>query len=430
LSAEERRRQEEERRRRREEEQRKKKRNAVNSKLQQFKDHVDSQIASFGDALKTAELYAERNESGKAYVQRIEGFRKHTHALCTSLKTAPESASMTNLVSLEDRISEAKREIDHSTIELGRSLVTLDTELKRDIEAGIRSGFYLDPGIPAVVVILEPEPEAMPVVDDLLAFLLDDDMGEMHEEVSRLLRAYGEINDQDYAHNYTALKLVPLVKKCGVFRKQKLRYLELLDDYHIWCSMCGRKPSPFQFSKQTITQLEAEIKSLEREYVQAEEQAYIIQVVNEVMSEMGAPLLGYRAGQNMHLYNELFSFEDGTVVNVTYNSEGSVVFEMAGAGEDDHMPDAAEVALLCRHMEYFCSKRFPDFVKRLAERGVHYVERHQYPPEAEYAQIININDYELTGITELVTIEQVLQADKRPSDRRGQKLKEQVMGDG
>ena len=79
--------------------------------------------------------------------------------------------------------------------------------------------------------------------------------------------------------------------------------------------------------------------------------------------------------------------------------------EPAGIDTTDRQPTDAESNLLCTEMENFCVA-FSEFEKRLAEKGV--ISKHisLLPPTSEYAQIININDYEIqktTNFSELRT---------------------------
>ena len=47
-------------------------------------------------------------------------------------------------------------------------------------------------------------------------------------------------------------------------------------------------------------------------------------------------------------------------------------------------------------MRSFCGK-FREFERRLADRGVTAEHISLLPPEAEYAQVINISDYDMTA---------------------------------
>lgn len=79
---------------------------------------------------------------------------------------------------------------------------------------------------------------------------------------------------------------------------------------------------------------------------------------------------------------------------------GQIVMELCGLDEVDRTPEFAESEQLCRDMENFCED-FSEIERRLAEKGVVLRSRIQkLPPNVEYAQILNVNDYELSGAVE------------------------------
>ena len=78
--------------------------------------------------------------------------------------------------------------------------------------------------------------------------------------------------------------------------------------------------------------------------------------------------------------------------------------ELGGLDEADRIPDAHESAVLCQSMEDFCVT-FESFENRLARKGVVLKERIALqPPSEEYAQIINVNDYQLTGEANMLDV--------------------------
>ena len=71
--------------------------------------------------------------------------------------------------------------------------------------------------------------------------------------------------------------------------------------------------------------------------------------------------------------------------------------EVGGLSHGDRLPDANEAQQLTEDMDAFCCE-FKVFEAKLKEKGVLVGERIQLlPPSFEYAQIINVDDYELRG---------------------------------
>lgn len=139
-------------------------------------------------------------------------------------------------------------------------------------------------------------------------------------------------------------------------------------------------------------------KSLEEILMRQQEQAYIRECVDEVMAEMGYELLGereVRKKSGKQFQNEIFSFHEGTAVNVTYSPDGQIAMELGGLAREDRTPTEEETKVLTSEMESFCGE-FAEFEKRMLERGVVVGKRIALsPPSAEYAAIINVNDYNI-----------------------------------
>ena len=87
--------------------------------------------------------------------------------------------------------------------------------------------------------------------------------------------------------------------------------------------------------------------------------------------------------------------EGGTAVNVTYSSDGQIAMELGGISREDRLPTVEETQVLTEDMETFCGE-FAEFEKRLRAKGVILGNRiAMSPPSADYAAIINVNDYEI-----------------------------------
>jgi hypothetical protein len=137
------------------------------------------------------------------------------------------------------------------------------------------------------------------------------------------------------------------------------------------------------------------------------EQAYINDCVNEAMSEMGYDLIGNRTvtkRNGKRFKNELFSYSDGTAINVTYDSEGQIAIELGGVDKTDRIPTSYETDVLCEDMKSFCTD-FKIFEERLKSKGISIKTRiSMSPPSAEYATIINVGDYNITTIKPVANI--------------------------
>ena len=201
--------------------------------------------------------------------------------------------------------------------------------------------------------------------------------------------------------NFNAITVEPLVKRCEEYTKQYSEFEELSIEYQSLCEAEQIKPQVFQCCQEESHRLKGMIEELRSSSIQAEEQAYISNAIDEVMMEIGYQLIGNRSvtkKNGRRFRSELYTFSEGTAVNITHSSNGQIAMELAGIDTTDRQPTDAESNLLCTEMENFCVA-FSEFEKRLAEKGV--ISKHisLLPPTSEYAQIININDYEIQKTT-------------------------------
>ena len=92
--------------------------------------------------------------------------------------------------------------------------------------------------------------------------------------------------------------------------------------------------------------------------------------------------------------------------------------ELGGVDTCDREPSEAECVALCDEMSEFCGD-FQEIEKRLKEKGVVLANRiSMLPSLEEYAQIINISDYEMTEEVDAFEV-----VSKRTSEKRKQTLR-------
>ena len=216
-------------------------------------------------------------------------------------------------------------------------------------------------------------------------------------------RNFESISDSTFRKNFTALSITPLLKECDKYLKLYEETADLRIEYKVVCDMAGEPETNFEISSTTIQKMRDEITRLRAKIARDDEKAYISKCLDEVMSDMGYDVIGHREvtkRNGRHFKNELFSYEDGTAVNVTLSDDGHIAMELCGLDDTDRLPEADESEKLCEHMESFCED-FGEIERRLAEKGVMLRKRIQrLPPSVEYAQILNVSDYEITGDVE------------------------------
>ena len=116
------------------------------------------------------------------------------------------------------------------------------------------------------------------------------------------------------------------------------------------------------------------------------------------MKELGYTVVGDREivrrnGKRFH--NELYLFEEGTAVNVTYSDDGQITMELGGIDREDRIPTEAESVRLAADMRIFCDDYY-EMERRLRKKGIITKQIVVLPPEEQYAQIINVSDYNMS----------------------------------
>ena len=222
---------------------------------------------------------------------------------------------------------------------------------------------------------------------------------EQKQRKASILAKLLEITDPEFLKNYYAMTVVPFVKECCTYNAA---YIEYGEEYERKCYLyeanakaIGVLAEKIPFSADAISLLDAKMKETDKIIRSRDEQEYISQCVDEAMQEMGYAVVGNREvtrRNGKHFRNELYLFDEGTAVNITYSSDGQITMELGGISTDDRFPTAAESASLVADMRTFCDD-YHEIEQRLRKKGIIANRISVLPPEEQYAQIINVSDY-------------------------------------
>ncbi len=209
-------------------------------------------------------------------------------------------------------------------------------------------------------------------------------------------------NTQD-TKTFKSLHYLPLMKEIEAAKSELLTYeadyRRKYAEYRSLCALCHIEPLAVDCSEEGIALLDRYIKTLSYEIAYDDEESYINDVLDRVMREMGYHVLAERTvdkKSGKRFSHELYTYHDGTVVNVTTADDGKITMEIGKADEVDRLPTESETRELCREMEAFC-RDFAEIEERLKAYGVVVADRiTMLPPSAEHAQIINVGDYTKT----------------------------------
>lgn len=226
---------------------------------------------------------------------------------------------------------------------------------------------------------------------------------ELIDEITATLSKIESIDNEAFLKNFSSVTVSPLLKRCKQYLNEyeacHEEFEKLYSEYIALCDLYFYVAQEYPCCNASIEVLNAEIKRIKETVDADDEQAYISDCLDEVMEEMGYTVIGSREvtkKNGKRFRNELYTYGEGTAVNVTYSSDGKIAMELGGIDATDRLPDSHETTVLCESMENFCED-FKEIEKRLLAKGVVLADRISLlPPSAEYAQIINTTDYNMT----------------------------------
>ena len=246
------------------------------------------------------------------------------------------------------------------------------------------------------------EAEAKQKCVDVLMAIEDSGLpAKLKDEHKAITDKLTDIQTANFFDNYYSLTIVPFIKECkewtNLVDRIGDRFKAAESEYRILCEEQDKQQEQFEFNEEGLAKLETEVARLKTAKLDDEEQAYISQTIDDVMVEMGYKLIGNNEvtkKSGKHFKKELYLFEEGTAVNVTTSSTGQITMELGLLDTQDRMPDVEETDTLCRQMRTFCGS-YADIEKKLAERGIVTKHLSLLPPEAQFAQVINVEDYNM-----------------------------------
>lgn len=202
---------------------------------------------------------------------------------------------------------------------------------------------------------------------------------------------------------YCAIELPELMKPCDEFlklwAKDGQEYKKLSLQYELLLKQNGdNQVQMVPFDEKAVLKLKSLVAAEEVRAQQLAEKAYIAEVLDETMAEMGYDVIGQREvtkRSGKHFRNELYRYGEETAINVTYSDDGQIAMELGKLDQKDRVPTVSESNYLANQMVIFC-ERFSELEKRLAKKGVKLGKRIALTsPSADYAQIINSNEYSM-----------------------------------
>ena len=295
---------------------------------------------------------------------------------------------------------------------LDRDSGQLEARLRRQIDSDIKQGY----GATLDSILDARRDEKRRRLERRMAALEQIASGAVSIDTAnharRLIEQLRQSTSEAFADMVYVTSIQPLIKQFrkeqAQFQTEETEYQLLLLQYEALCQELSVPIEPQPWTPGALKGLQATVERMDAQALRREEEAYIHQTLDEVMQEMGYPLLGQREvtkRSGKHLRHVLYAFEDGTGIDVTYSDDGQIAMELGGLDDCDRIPDDRELVFLCDAMDDFCTS-FEQLEARLKRRGVVPRERiHMLPPSEENAQIINTRDYALNAQPTVLHVE-------------------------
>lgn len=374
-------------------------------KLQQYKNELAALKDYLESSKKRVDVFMERFGAGKEEQTYIH--------ICDSLvqiQVVVQEAGLINIQSGLEKLQSINSKM-HTVTESAKKAKAfyegqsneIEEKLSTEIEDSISAGMMLRVDEEIVKPLEHIEAQRIKIDEVLTSVLVLNMSSELRNERIEILNKVQEISNDGFMDNYYAMTVLPFVKKCKRYNEQVEKYGEEFEDliskYRYYSEYLELPVMQFTFSMDKMETLKQEVKELEKQCEQLEEQRHISESLDEVMRDMGYHVVGSRevikkSGRKFR--NELYQFSERAIVNITYAANGQISMELGGVDICDREPSEAECTALCNEMSEFCGD-FQEIEKRLKEKGVVLANRiSMLPPVEEYAQIINISDYEMT----------------------------------
>lgn len=329
-----------------------------------------------------------------------------------SSKSARELAKKSLAVSrngelevLQDENRELRTTIQHldkEKISVIKALKQQEDIFKEVTLSRLSAGFNISfAGITNRRALKENEyiPRILEALDSVKNINLSEQLRQRYEEVRKKA---GEITSADFLGNYYSITVIPFVKACKEYSelwdKHGDEYQTLAIRYELLAKELNVTVESIPFGEDAITILLTKISEMEQTILDRKEESYICQCIDEAMVELGYKVAGKREvtkKSGKHFRNELYKFDEGTVVNVTYADDGQITMELGAVDTVDRVPSDAESRSLVEDMTKFCGE-YAELEARLKKKGVETKRISILPPHSEYAQIIDISEYEMS----------------------------------
>ena len=372
-------------------------------KLQQHRGELASLKERLGMATTSIDMLVDRVGEGNEVQQSIRNSITQIKAIIKEAASLSMQSGLENLQAFNSKAKTVEENARKIALQYESQSNEINVVLSKNIEDSITDGMSIRIDDEIIKQQSHLESQKAKIKDVLREANNSNISSDLQKEgIAILGRAQG-ITDDSFIDNYYAMTVLPYIKRCKAYEEQIKEYGEEFDElvskHRYYSEYIGMPVISFTFSMDTLNSLRHEVAELESQSEKIEEQQYISESLDQVMRDMGYNVVGSRevvkkSGRKFR--NELYHFSEGSVVNVTYAANGQISMELGGVDTCDREPSEEESSVLCDEMVEFCDE-FPEIERRLKEKGVVLMNRiSMLPPAEEYAQIINVSDFNMT----------------------------------
>lgn len=373
-------------------------------KIMAARGKLNSRIAKVNAMIDEVDVLIAKNISRSGLsgqVMQLQKLRNNAINVVAAVSVAGDTEDLNVIDAQSGKLKLVHEELSQVRVELEEA----SEELEGKIEEQKNATFANIRGISFRNVGRKVELKKIAAIDRAMAVINNIDTRHLPKEfiaqINGLRKQLADIDDEGFAENFYAMSVKPLAKQCSEYSIMYEQYIEeyetLSAEYVALAASLSMTAESIGFNEQAIAVLKTKIAELKDISVKHNEQVYVSKCIDEAMEEMGYNLVGNREvvkKNGRKLRHELYLFDEGTAVDVTYASNGQISMELGGLDSEDRTPSNAEAKELADSMETFCGA-YAELEKRLLKKGIVTKRISVLPPDEQYAQIINTEDYDM-----------------------------------
>ena len=334
-------------------------------KLQQHRGELATLKERLGIATTSIDMLVDRVGDGNEVQQSIRNSITQIKAIIQETASLSMQSGLENLEAFNSKAKTVEENARKLAVQYENQNNKINAILSKNIEDSIVAGMLIRIDDEIVNQQSHLENQKAKIKDELREIKSSNISADLQEEGITILEKAQGITDDNFIDNYYAIIVLPYIKRCKVYEEQLKEYGEEFDDliskYRYYSECLGTPVISFTFSMDTLNSLRHEVVELELQSAKIEEQQYISESLDQVMRDMGYNVVGSRevvkkSGRKFR--NELYHFSEGSIVNVTYATNGQISMELGGVDICDREPSEEESSVLCDEMVEFCDE-FP-----------------------------------------------------------------------